>query len=374
MSGTLRLVFAGGGTGGHLFPAINLAKSFEKNQACSITFFGTSYGIEAVKIPELGYRLELLKVKGFQRRFSLQNILFLFFLAESLVKSKKILKKINPHAVIGTGGYVMGPVLKMAIKLGIPTFIQEQNSFPGVTTRLLAKDVDAVFIAYKTAAAFLSDRSRVINAPNPVMNRTSKKLTKDIYRDFGLKNRLPTILIFGGSQGAASINSAIKAIIEQGKMPEKIQLLWQCGETQYAKYNEWLKTTAYKNVTLTAFIEDMWSAYKIAHFCICRAGAMSISELQLAELPSILIPLKSAAGNHQFKNARVMEKMGCARLIEDNGLLAHNLIEQITDIMKYPSKIKKMKKNLSKTVKADGGEIIIREIYKILNEKHVWPE
>jgi UDP-N-acetylglucosamine--N-acetylmuramyl-(pentapeptide) pyrophosphoryl-undecaprenol N-acetylglucosamine transferase len=181
-------------------------------------------------------------------------------------------------------------------------------------------------------------------------------------------------MVFGGSQGAASINSAIKRVIDQHKIPTGTQVFWQCGYLQYEKYKEWLVTSGKENVQLTAFIDDMWSAYQIADFCICRAGAMSIAELELATLPAILIPLKSAAGNHQFKNARVLEQRGCAKLIEDNGLLVHRLIEQINHLTEQPLEIKKMRENLAKSSKTDGGQLMVDEIYKILKEKNVWPE
>jgi UDP-N-acetylglucosamine--N-acetylmuramyl-(pentapeptide) pyrophosphoryl-undecaprenol N-acetylglucosamine transferase len=185
MAGCLRIAFAGGGTGGHLYPAINLARMFEKSEKCEIIFFGTDRGLEAKKIPELGYKLEILNVRGFHREFSFQNLLFFFRLLGSLYKSKKILKNFKPHVVIGTGGYVMGPALKMAIKLGITTVIQEQNSFPGVTTRMLAKDVDVVFTAYKQAADHLKHGSNIIEAGNPVFIKKDTRKKAEIFQDFG---------------------------------------------------------------------------------------------------------------------------------------------------------------------------------------------
>lgn len=374
MAGALRIAFAGGGTAGHLYPAINLARIFEKRWNCESLFFGTEAGIEAERLPKLGYKLHLLNVRGFQRRFSIQNFIFPLRLLSSLFNSKKVLKEFNPHVVIGTGGYVMGPVLKMAIKMGYTTIIQEQNSYPGVTTRMLAADTDAVFTAYPEAANHLDSRARIVHLGNPVVLQDNPKDINTIHQEFGLNCELKTILIFGGSQGAATINKAIKNILTIKKIPDGTQLLWQCGKQQYETYKNWLRKTQIKNVHLVPFIDDMWSAYKISEFCICRAGAMSISELTIAGLPALLIPLKSAAGDHQYKNARVLQKQGCAEIVEDNGLLAHTLLGQINNWVKNFQKLSGMRKNLQKMAQPDAGEKIVTEIERILKEKNVWPE
>jgi len=374
MGDTLRIAFAGGGTAGHLYPAVNLARIFEKKWKCDFLFFGTQVGIEADQIPKLGYKLYLLNVRGFHRRFSRQNFSFLFRLLISLMKSRKVLKEFNPHLVIGTGGYVMGPVLKMAVKMGFTTIIQEQNSFPGVTTRMLASSADAIFIAYKEAESHLDSNSTIIEAGNPVVVLSQDKENSRIYSDFGLDGSLKTILVFGGSQGAATINKAVRNILTLKKIPDGTQLLWQCGKLQYETYLDWLSKAKIKNIHLIPFIDDMWSAYKISEFCVCRAGAMSISELALARLPALLVPLKSAAGNHQYKNAREMEKQGCAKLLDDNGLLAQNLFSEINKWVKNPEKLDKMRTNLEKIAQPHAGEKIVSEIERILNKKSVWPQ
>lgn len=374
MGSILRIAFAGGGTAGHLYPAINLARIFEKRWTCDSLFFGTRVGIEADRIPKLGYKLHLLNVRGFQRRFSMQNISFPFRLLISLMNSKKILKDFNPHLVIGTGGYVMGPVLKMALKMGITTIIQEQNSFPGVTTRMLASQVDAIFVAYEEAISHMDGAAHSIKLGNPVLEPQNHRDSELIIQEFGLDRDLKTILVFGGSQGAATINKAIRNILSIKKIPDGTQLLWQCGRLQYETYRDWLNSEIIKNVHLIPFIDDMWSAYQIAEFCICRAGAMSISELAIAGLPALLVPLKSAAGDHQYKNARVLEKQGCAKLIEDNGLLAHTLFSEMNEWVENPDQLISMKKNMKNVAQPDAGDQIVIEIEKILKTKNVWPE
>lgn len=374
MNRSLKIVFAGGGTAGHLYPAINLARVFERKDNCECLFFGTARGIEAAKIPELGYRLELLNVQGFHRRVSWQNFLFLFRLVASLLKSRKILKEFNPHLVIGTGGYVMGPVLKMAIRLGITTVLQEQNSYPGVTTRLLAQKADRVFTAYKETELYLNKGSKISLTGNPVVLMDSQKEKNEIVKMFGLKEGLKTILVFGGSQGAATINNALKNILEVKKLPHYVQILWQCGSSQYESYKKWLEKHPIKNIILKPFIDDMWSAYKIADFCVCRAGAMSLAELEMAKRPSILIPLKGSAGNHQHKNAVAMEKKGFSKLVEDNGFIAHTLYKSICHWLTKPEELEIIQKSMLNYSPEDAGEKIVAEIRKILAEKNVWPE
>jgi len=364
----LRIVFAGGGTAGHLYPALNLAKIFEKNGKCQCLFFGTQRGIESVKVPELGYKLVLLNIRGFQRRLSLQNFLFPFRLVASLMKSRKVLKQFKPDIVIGTGGYVMGPVLKMAVKLGFPVFIQEQNSFPGVTTRLLAKDANTIFLAYEEAKNYLASESKLIIAGNPVVvpeNVKSKSLTSEA---LGLNKDLKTILIFGGSQGAASINQAVKKLLENYRLPEGVQLLWQSGNLQFDAYKKWLAESNHKNVVLKPFINDMWAAYSVADFCMCRAGAMSISELTIAGLPSILVPLKSAAGNHQFKNANALANKNGAIVVEDNEELSDKINDRIREWLANPAQLESMRNSLLKEAQPDSGEQIVSEIKKAITK------
>ena len=366
MQDKLRIVFAGGGTAGHLYPAFNLAKVFEKNGSCQCLFFGTKRGIEAAKVPERGYELVLLNIRGFQRRLTVQNILFPFRLIGSLLKSRKVLKSFKPHLVIGTGGYVMGPVLKMAIKLNIPVFIQEQNSFPGVTTRLLAKEANAVFIAYKEAKRYLSQDAKTIICGNPVTVPEKLSSKSQSLTELGLKEELKTIFVFGGSQGAASINMAIKKWLENHGLPDGAQLLWQSGNVQYKMYKKWLAGFDQQNVVLKPFINDMWSAYEVSEFSVCRAGAMSISELSIAKLPALLVPLKSAAGNHQFKNAKAMSEKYCAVIVEDNEMLSEKINTQINEWLDKPEKLALMKKNLAKEAQPDAGDRIVAEIKKIL--------
>lgn len=359
----LRIVFAGGGTGGHFYPAINLARTFEQYAQCEFLFFGTERGLESKKIPELGYTLKKINIRGFQRRFSLQNILFPFRLISSLFVSRSALKKFKPHFVIGTGGYVMGPVLKMAQQMGIPTYLQEQNSFPGVTTRLLAANSVAIFVAWKEAQKYLPKEVEIIHEGNPLLKK-EKGNTTDFFTHYELEKQKQTVFIFGGSQGAASINSAIKTMLEDETMPENLQILWQTGNIHFDAIKKWLTEKEIKNVSVQPYIEHMDQAYAHAQFAICRAGAMSISELTLAGLPAILVPLKSAAGNHQHKNALAMQEKNCAHIVNDDAALAKNIFHTICKWNNAAERLEKMRFALKKEARPDAARHIVEAILK----------
>ena len=373
MDTKLRVVFAGGGTAGHLYPAINLAETLKRYWPCDFLFFGTKSGIEAERIPQLGYKLEVLNVMGFHRRFSLQNLLFPFRLISSLQKSKKILRSFKPHFVIGTGGYIMGPVLRIAAKLHVPFFLQEQNSFPGLTTRMLAKEAVTVFLAYEEAKTYLHTNAVTQMIGNPISVAKIEKTRDEICKEFGLKPDKRTILVFGGSQGSANINMAMQDILDKYELQDDLQILWQTGKKQHGIYSNWLSRKKLKNVVLLPFINEMWSAYKISEFCICRAGAMSISELAAAKLPAILIPLPSAAGNHQFKNAQTMVMKKCAALVEDNQNLMESLYQKMTSWIIDSEALNEMRKNLGVIAQPDAANKIVRKMEALLKNKNQWP-
>lgn len=374
MSLQLRVAFAGGGTGGHLYPALNLARVFEARWDCRLLFFGTGRGIEARKLPALGYDLEILPVRGFQRSLNLQNLMFPLRLWQSLRRSKKKLDEFRPHLVIGTGGYVMGPVLKNSTKMAIPTFIQEQNSYPGVTTRLLAAKADMVFLAYEEALAHLGEGVSWTHSGNPIFRRHEKPDRKAAREKFGLTADGPVVLVFGGSQGALSINNAVRNILDERRIGGEIQVLWQTGDGQFEAIQRWFKETGLrKNVKIVPYIDDMWGAYSAADFAVCRAGAMSLSELMAAGLPAILVPLKSAAADHQTKNARALQQKKCAMLVEDNPQLAHNLADAIKTLGQDKALREKMSRALLEMAQPDAAEKIVDKMVEVMKQKQRWP-
>ena len=332
MKAKLRVVFAGGGTGGHVFPALNMAGAIKKEWNAEFLFFGTKRGLENIKVPEAGYALEYIPAAGFQRRLTTQNISFPWKLYKSMRISKTKLKEFDPHLVIGTGGYVMGPVLKSAQKLGIPTVLQEQNSFPGVTTRLLAKKADLIFLAYSEAKDFLQTQAKIIITGNPIHTEAIEESAEALHRTFHLENDKKVILVFGGSQGAASINQALQEMLLTAGLPKGYQILWQTGMNEIDSVRHFIRENNIQHVQPFPFINGMQRAYAVADFAVCRAGAMTLSELTAAGMPSVLVPYPYAAGNHQYKNAQALQSRKAAVVVKDDADLNTNLSRAIHEL------------------------------------------
>ena len=366
----LRVVIAGGGTGGHVFPALNIAEGLKQKWQCEFLFFGTKRGLESKKVPERGYNLKLIPVAGFHRRFTIKNLTFPFKLLRSMQICRTTLREFDPHLAIGSGGYVMGPVLKSAIGMGVPTAIQEQNSFPGVTTRLLAGKADIIFMGDPDAQTYLSHAKKLVDSGNPISFKITSANKQDIFREFGLDKDLKTILVFGGSQGARNINQAIQQLIEQNALPKNTQLLWQTGEFNFEEYENFIQENKIKNVVVMPFIDAMNKAYAIADFAICRAGAITISELMAAALPAILVPLTSAAGNHQYKNAAGLQKKQAVLMVEDNESLSENLIKAIDRLINEDDLCNQLAENIHSLYKQDTMDIIINEIDGLLKARY----
>jgi UDP-N-acetylglucosamine--N-acetylmuramyl-(pentapeptide) pyrophosphoryl-undecaprenol N-acetylglucosamine transferase len=366
----LRVVIAGGGTGGHVFPALKIAEGLKQKWQCEFLFFGTKRGLESKKVPERGYNLKTIPVAGFHRRFTIKNLTFPFKLLRSMQICKKTLREFDPHLAIGSGGYVMGPVLKSAIGLGVPMVIQEQNNFPGVTTRLLAGKADIIFMGDPDARIYLNNAKKLVNSGNPISFQKTKANKEDIFKEFGLNKTLKTILIFGGSQGAQNINRAIKQLIDRDALPENSQLLWQTGDFNFEEYDSFIEEKQIKNIVVRPFINEMNKAYAIADFAICRAGAITISELMAAGLPAILVPLTSAAGNHQYKNADGLQQKQAVLMVEDNESLSENLIKAIDRLITENNLRNQLAGNIHALYKEDTMDIIINEIDGLLKDRY----
>jgi len=364
----VRIAFAGGGTGGHLFPALNIADALREKQNCTCLFFGTQRGLEKTKVPLAGYPIEFIPVAGFQRRLTLKNLSFPWKLYRSMKISRQKLREFNAQLVIGTGGYVMGPVLKSAQKLGIPTVLQEQNSFPGVTTRLLAKRARLILLAYEEAANFLDTKAKIVFAGNPIRSFSGKPETVRIFKRFGLNPDKKLILIFGGSQGAVRINSAVRTFFQDMDFPEEYQFLWQTGQRDFDDALRFIEDKKLTSVKAVPFIDDMVSVYAHTDFAICRAGAMSLSELLDAKIPAILVPLPSAAGNHQFKNAKALVDRGVALVVKDDAQLAEHLRLEVLHLMNNEAKKKTMRRKADQLPPANGLERIMDEIELLIKE------
>ncbi len=365
----LRVIFAGGGTGGHLFPALAIADKLKSKivpeYEPDFRFVGTKRGLEYRMKDKLGYPLHLLSVRGFVRSAILANIIFPFVLIGAVVKSLYLILRYHPDIVIGTGGYVMGPVIIAAIVLNTNRVIQEQNSYPGVTTRTLAGKVFKVFLGFQDAVKHLKPGCDTVVTGNPI-----KEIIGTIPREkgveyFGLDSHKKTILIFGGSQGAGSININISEFIDT--LPDGFQLIWQTGERVYKD----VAARAGGRVAdraLFSFTERMEMAYAAADLVIARAGALTLAEIEAAELPSILVPFPFAAGDHQRKNAESFVTAGAAMLIDDEKLLTVNLLEEAVRLMQSDSfeKMRKAVQNMKAARERSAADIITDEVLKLV--------
>ena len=369
MSKTLRVAIAGGGTGGHLFPALNLGRAMQERWQAQLLFFGTKRGLENRILPEKGYRLELLPVQGFQRRLTLKNLTFPLNLARSLRKSRKILQAFRPHLVLGTGGYVMGPVLKTAKKMGFPVVIQEQNSYPGVTTRLLAKQADLLFLGYEEALKYLPDGINAVVTGNPVKMEAVYRTKEEAKKALGWQPDLPLVAVIGGSQGAQSINEALFKLLQNRAIATLAQWLWQTGKAHFTLWQEKVAQMNLTNVRTEPFIEQMAVVYQAADLVICRAGAMTLSELMAMGAPAVLIPFPFAAADHQYKNAQAMAQKGAALVIKDDAQMAQKLQEVVPELLKDRQKISEMARAMKSLHKKDSIDQMLSLMARLLKER-----
>ena len=343
MTNSSNIIISGGGTGGHLFPAIAIKDQLVKsNPKFNIHFVGSIYGIEYKTLPQNGLKHTLLPISGLQRQINFTSIYKNFLIPYRLIKSKFLIKnlftELQPKLVIGTGGYASALPLMEGIKRNIPVIIQEQNAFPGITTRWFSKKADKVFIAFKEAQNFIE--KKCILSGNPVRDGIDKGDREKGFNNFSLNNNMKTILIFGGSQGSLFINQKINKIIKDLSQ-QKIQFIWQTGSKHYEKFKEFETNT----VKILPFIENMANAYAISDLVICRSGAITCSELTYCGKPSILIPLKNSAGNHQLKNAESLSSKGAALTIEESSFSKIEFKKIIKNLVHSESKLKKMNAN-----------------------------
>lgn len=330
----LKIIIAGGGTGGHVFPAIAIATSLKnKVKDVKILFVGAKGRMEMKKVPEAGFNIIGLNVAGIQRKFTLKNLVVPFKLMQSLIRAKKIVKQFDPDVVVGVGGYASAPILRTASKMGMPTLIQEQNSYPGLTNRLLAKKATKICVAYEGMERFF-DKSKILLTGNPVrqdvVSLDGKK--PEAMEFFKLENDKPVVLVTGGSLGARTINESIdnnlEVLLENG-----IQVIWQTGSWYFQKASQRIQGIE-KGVVVKEFISRMDLAYAAANVVVSRAGAIAVSEICATRKPAILIPSPNVAEDHQTKNALALVNQHAALLVKDieaNQLLASTLINLIGD-------------------------------------------
>lgn len=318
MNEKLKVILSGGGTGGHIYPAIAIANEIRKRYPdASILFVGAKDRMEMQKVPEAGYEIIGLWISGIQRKLTLSNLMFPLKLLSSLWKSRKIIKKFNPDVVIGTGGFASGPLLKMANASNIPAVLQEQNSFPGITNKWLAKGVNKICVAYDGMEQFFP-KDKIIKTGNPVRQdllKTEGKKEQAIVK-YNLDPEKKTILIIGGSLGARRINQLIEQELDFFNK-KQVQVIWQCGKLYYSEYK---KYTNQKNRQVHQFLDTMDLAYAAADVIISRAGASSVSELCIVAKPTVFIPSPNVAEDHQTKNAKAIVDKDGALLLKESEL------------------------------------------------------
>lgn len=365
----LNVLVSGGGTGGHIFPALSIANEVRRRHPeANILFVGAEGRMEMEKVPAAGYKIIGLPVSGFDRKHLLRNIKVVARLLKSMNMARNILKDFKPDIAIGVGGYASGPMLKEAQKQGIPTLLQEQNSYAGVTNKLLAAKADRICVAYEGMERFFP-QDKIVLTGNPVRrNLLECGATPEQARQaMGVDPNRKTILIIGGSLGARTINNAIISGLQQiGEASYNVQVLWQTGKIYDRQCREALEASGVKNVSQMAFISNMDMAYRAADLVVSRAGASSISELQLLGKPAILVPSPNVAEDHQTKNALALSTRDAAIMVTDadaSAMLVDTMLKTVTDDALLTS----LGDNVSKMALRDAAERIVDEVESIIH-------
>ena len=354
----LKVIVSGGGTGGHIFPAIAIAKSLEKKvEDIELLFVGAKDRMEMQKVPDSGYKIEGLWISGFQRSFSRKNLLFPFKLISSLIKSKKIIRKFQPDLVIGTGGFASGPLLYAASRKGIPSVIQEQNSYPGITNKLLAKSVQKICVAYDNMERFFP-KEKLIFTGNPIrkeiLNSSDKR--EEGKNFFKLHNGRITVLVVGGSLGAKTINESINNNLGEFKK-NKLNLIWQTGVSYENQAKESVKNLNENGVQSYKFIKEMDLAYAAADIIVSRAGAIAISELCFVGKPVILVPSPNVAEDHQTQNAQSLVNKNSALMVKDVES-RRKLVEEIKSLSENKNLQEELSRDIKKLAVKDASDRI----------------
>lgn len=373
----MKVVIAAAGTGGHINPGIAIANKIkEEDKKSEIIFIGTDRGLENDLVPRAGYELKTIDAYGLSKKVSIENIKKMIKTLKGYVEAKKIIKEFNPDIVIGTGGYICGATIMAAHKLKIPTMLHESNAFPGKAVTMLARKTDCILVSFEDAI------TRIKNAKKIVYTGTPTKITKVNYskeqidtmkKNAGFDTKLPIILVFGGSQGAQAINEAIIGIAKKN-LNKDYQIMWATGPKQYdlikEKFeNENLNINNIKNMKIVPYIYNMEEVMNISNIIVARSGAMTVTEISNLGKPSILIPLPNVSNDHQLYNAKVLEKVGAAKIILNKDLTDEKLDLQIKNIISYPQIMQEMGKRAEKISTRDVENKIYEEVEKVVKAK-----
>ena len=368
----MRVIIAAAGTGGHINPGIAIANKIEKEEPNSeILFIGTKRGIENDLVPRAGYKLETIEAYGLSKKITIGNLKNILKTMKSIKTSKKIIEKFQPDVVIGTGGYICGPVLRAAQKCKIPTALHESNSFPGLAVKMLAKKTDVIMLGLEKAKENLTNAKKVVVTGTPTkiqkieMSEEEKFFMKE---NLEINPNLPLVLVFGGSQGAKAINDALLQVIKEKEF-EKYQIVWAVGQKNYDEVKQELEKNnididKIKNAKILPYIYNMEEIMNVSDLLVCRSGAITVTEITKLGKPAIFIPLPNVSQNHQEKNARVLEEVGAAKIILNDELTGDKLVTEIESIITN----KELLLQMAEKANSINIESVEDKIYKEIKE------
>ena len=364
-----RIILSGGGTGGHIYPAVAVAEALKRKygQEVELLFVGAEGKMEMEKVPALGYRIEGLPVAGLQRRLTLSNLLLPFKVAKSVRRAKRIIRDFGADIVVGFGGYASAPVLWAAQRLGIPTVIQEQNSYAGLTNKLLSKRAKRICVAYDNMERFFP-KERIVMTGNPLRGRFSagSDNREEALAYYGFDASLPVVLVVGGSLGTRTLNEMMKAWIMTLNGEAPVQVIWQTGKFYEREMQEFLKNHPTKNIWQGAFIERMDYAYAAADVVLSRSGACTVSELCLVAKPTIFVPSPNVSEDHQTKNAMALVEKGAAEIVRDSEAVTKGMTEAVA-LATDGRRLETLSANIAKLAICDSADRVANIIDKVLN-------
>lgn len=370
----MRVIIAAAGTAGHINPGLAIANEIKKQEKNSkIIFIGTTRGLENDLVPRAGYELKTIDAYGLSKKISIDNIKKMYKTLKGFGEAKKIIKEFKPDVVIGTGGYICGATIMGAHKLGIPTVLHESNAFPGKAVKMLSKSTDTILVSFKDAIPRIKGAKNIVYTGTPVKIRKqdyTNEQKKNKLEELKLKNDKPSVLIFGGSQGAKKINDALIEIIEKG-LNKNYQVIWATGPKQYDIIKEELDKNK-KNINriegmkIVPYIYNMEEMMNVADLIVARAGAMTVTEIANLGKPSILIPLPNVSHNHQLYNAKVLENVGAATIVLNDELTGEKLNSEIDNIVLNKEKMLNMGKDALKVSVSNVEEKIYNEIKRLV--------
>lgn len=357
----VRVVFAGGGTGGHVFPAVAIAERLMTHEDIDLIFVGTKNKIEARIVPQLGYKFRTIWIGGFSRKFRLSNFLLPLKIIVSVMQSLKLIFTFKPNVVVGTGGYVSGPVCAAAVMTGTPIVLQEHNSYPGAMTRMFAPYARETHIAFESSKKYFRVSRSLYLTGSPV-RKMPKVKREEALNFFGLSAERKTLLVTGGSLGAVKLNSAVSKVVDE-LIGRKYQLIWQTGSIDYERIEASQKDRP-DLVRVEKFVERMDYAYAAADIAVCRGGATTVAELIYFNLPALIIPYPYAAANHQVENARALVESGAAVMVQESET-DNKFAETLLNLVDDPSRVESMREKTKTLSHEDAADVIAKSVLRI---------